>query len=143
MIALALLAAQPELPHLPIPLDNHGWEEVGSQAATNDANITMRYWLAPDSVRSLADQPELRIAAVTVETILADGTQHQLNTIGHVIDCKARSWQIDWGAFTFDEKAFVSYFARDQRGTPNVPEAGSGMAAVVDRVCAGHNGSTQ
>ncbi len=141
MIALALLATPTEPPALPIPLDKHGWEQVGAQPARNDASITMRYWVAPASIRAVADRPERRTAAVAVETILADGTQHQLTTIGHVVDCAARTWQVDWGAFAFGEQAYVSYFGRDQRGTPQVPEAGSGMATVVDRVCAQDMGS--
>lgn len=139
MIALLLLVAQPEWPVMPVPLEIHGWVEVGSQPARNDASITMRYWVAPDSIRPIADQPDMWTTAVTVETVLADGTQQRLNTIGHVIDCTARTWQIDWGALHFDGKAYVSFFDRDQRDAPTVAEAGTGMAAVVDRVCGGEN----
>ncbi len=132
MIALLLLSSQP---HFPVPLEIHGWEEVGSQPALNDATITMRYWIAPDSVRELRDQANVYTVAVTIEKILQDGKQDQLIAGGHVVDCNERTWQIDWGAFPFDDKAYVSVFARDQRGEPKAPEAGSGMTAVINRVC--------
>ena len=140
MIALALLAAQPELPELPIPLAIHGWEEVGSQPAANNATVTMRYWIAPASIGAAPERPDLRMVTVTVEIITEDGTQAELRTLGQVIDCEARTWQNDWGAFSIYDKAFVSYFTESQRGTPQVPEADSGMAAVVDRVCSGGMG---
>lgn len=135
MIALALLAAQPELPELPIPLAIHGWEEVGSQPAVNDTTVTMRYWVAPASIKATPERPDLRMVTVTVEIISEDGTQAELRTLGQLIDCGVRTWHNEWGAFSIYDKAFVSYFTERQRGTPQVPEAGSGMAAVVDRVC--------
>lgn len=132
MISLLLIALQP---NLPVPLSVHGWEEVGSQKAINDDTITLRYWIAPDSIRPLAEQPDTFTVAVTIENILSDGTQDQLRAGGHIIDCTARTWQIDWGAFAFQDRAYVSVFARDQRGKPQKPEPGTGMAAVIERVC--------
>ena len=132
MIVLLLASA---LPNLPVPLENHGWEEVMSQPAVNDPSITMKFWIAPDSIRTIADQPPIRTAAISIETLLADGQQNNVQSVGHVFDCENGTWQVDWGAFQFQGKAYVSYFARDQRGKPTVPEAGSAMAAVVDRVC--------
>ena len=132
MIWLLLMATSPTLP---VPLSIHGWEEVGSQPAVNDPAITMKFWVAPHSIRLLADQPHVRTAAISIETILASGEQANVQSVGHVIDCDARTWQVDWGAFEFQGKAYVSYFARDQRGKPKVPEAGNVMAAVIDRVC--------
>ena len=135
MIVLALLAAQPELPELPIPLEIHGWEEVGSQPAVNDASITMRYWVANASIKEVNGQPDQRFVTVTIEIIAEDGTQAELRTLGQVIDCKGRTWQNEWGAFSVYGKAFVSYFTDAQKAEPQVPKAASGMEAVVDRVC--------
>ena len=132
MIALLLLTP---LPDLPIPLRIHGWEEVASQPALNDPSVTMKFWVAPDSIRPVEGQTNVRTAAISIETILANGEQHHLQSIGHVFDCGKGTWQVDWAAFEFQGKAFVSYFARDQRDEPTVPEAGTAMAAVVDRVC--------
>jgi len=140
VIALALLAAQPELPELPIPLAIHGWEEVGSQPNVNEPTITMRYWVAPASIRATPERPDLHMVTVTVEIIHKDGTQAELRSLGQLIDCKARTWQNEWGAFSIYDKAFVSYFTESQMGAPQVPKAGSGMAAVVDRACSGGMG---
>ena len=132
MIALFLLGAVPDLP---IPLNIHGWEEVASQPAVNDPSITMKYWIAPASIRPVAGEPQIRAAALSIETILPGGQQHNVQSFGYVFDCLKGTWQIHWGAFEFQRHAFVSYFPRDQRGEPTVPAAGSAMLAIVDRVC--------
>ena len=126
------------IPTLSVPLHTHGWQEVGSQPAINDSTITMKFWLAPASIASVPDKPWSFKATVTIEAVQQDGTQQALQTIGQLIDCKAFTWQNEWGAFSAEGQAFVSYFQPDQRGQPEIPEAGSGMYAVIKRVCASY-----
>lgn len=119
----------------PVPLATHGWEQVGSQAAANTPEVTMRFWLAPRSVQQADAERRIYRAAVAIETILVDGTQADLQIAGHLIDCDRGTWQVDWSAFAFDDKAVVSYPGADQPGQPKRPEPDSGMHAVIGRVC--------
>lgn len=118
-----------------IPLEAHGWEQVGSQAAVNAPAVTMRFWLAPRSIQQVDTERSTYRVAVAIETILVDGTQSDLQTSGHLIDCDSRTWRVDWAAFAFDDKAVVSYPKADQLGQPQRPEPGSGMSAVIGHVC--------
>ena len=119
----------------PVPLAMHGWEQVGSQAATNAPEVTMRFWLAPRSVQRADAKRRLYRVAVAIESILVDGAQADLQIAGHLIDCDRGTWQADWSAFAFDDKAVVSYPKADQQGQPKQPETGSGMHAMIERVC--------
>jgi hypothetical protein len=95
----------------------------------------MRFWLAPRSVQPAEAERRVYRVAVAVETILVDGTQADLQIAGHLIDCAARTWRVDWAAFAFGDKAVVSYPKADQQGQPQRPEPTSGMNAVIGRVC--------
>ena len=119
----------------PVPLATHGWEQVGSQIAANAPEVTMRFWLAPRSVQQADAERRIYRVAVAIETLLVDGPQADLQIAGHLIDCDLGTWQVDWSAFAFDGKAVVSYAKTDQQGQPKQPEPGSGMHAVIGRVC--------